>query len=100
MMHFMEKKDLLHLANLSRIRIEDQEIDSLKKDVESVIEYVSAVNSITADASLTKKIGAVYNVFREDAVSNASGSYTEAILKEAPKVKGRYLQVKKIIQQD
>jgi aspartyl-tRNA(Asn)/glutamyl-tRNA(Gln) amidotransferase subunit C len=95
----MEKKDLLHLANLSRIRIEDQEIDSLKKDVESVIEYVSAVNSITADASLTKKIGAVYNVFREDAVSNASGSYTEAILKEAPKVKGRY-QVKKIIQQD
>lgn len=100
MMHFMEKKDLLHLANLSRIRIGDEEVDALKNDIESVLAYVSAVDSITADASLTKKIGAVHNVFREDAISNESGSYTKALLAEAPKVKGRYLQVKKIIQQD
>lgn len=100
MMHFMEKKDLLHLAALSRIRISDTEADALQKEIESVIEYVSAVDSITADTSLTKKIGPVHNVFREDAVTVKSGTFTEAMLNEAPKVKGRYLQVKKIIQQD
>lgn len=96
----MEKKDILHLATLSRIRISDEEASSLTKDIESVLEYVSEINSITADVSLTKKVGAVYNVFRDDVVQNEGGSYTDALLKEAPSVKGRHLQVKKILQMD
>lgn len=100
MMRHMEKKDILHLATLSRIRISDDEAEALKTEIGAVLEYVSTVDKITADASLTKKVGPVYNVFREDAITNEGGAYTEILLTEAPKRNGRYVQVKKIIQQD
>lgn len=96
----MEKKDILHLATLSRISISNDEAETLKKDIESVLEYVSIVDTITAVAGLTKKVGARYNVFRDDEVTNKGGAYTDALLKEAPSVKGRHLQVKKILQMD
>lgn len=96
----MEKKDILHLATLSRIRITNEEAEALTSDIEAVLSYVSVVSEIAADAHLTKKVGAVFNVFREDEVTIPSDSFTEAILKEAPHVKGRHLKVKKIIQQD
>lgn len=100
MMPCMEKKDVLHLAQLARIRISDAEADSLKGDIEAVLSYVSAVDDITADSNLTKKVGAVYNVFREDTVTTEGNEYTEALLREAPNVKGRHLMVKKILQMD
>lgn len=96
----MEKKDILHLANLSRIRITDEEAEALKTDIESVLSYVGVVNEIVADSQLLKKVGPVYNVFREDSITTEAGSYTDAVLAESPNPSGRYLQVKKIIQQD
>ena len=96
----MQKQDILHLANLARIRITDTEAEGLLGDIESVLAYVSEINTITADTNLTKKVGPRFNVFREDIVTNEPDVYTDAILKEAPKVKGRHLQVKKILQMD
>ena len=96
----MEKKDLLHLANLARIRIDDDEAVSLLKEIESVLQYVSAIDTIVADETLIKKVGARYNIFRDDVITNEPESYTKILLAEAPKVKGRHLQVKKILQID
>lgn len=96
----MEKKDILHLATLSRIRITDAEAEALKTDIESVIAYVGVVSEIAADSHLTKKVGPVYNIFREDEVTNKGESFTETLLVEAPHRKERYLEVMKIIQQD
>ena len=96
----MEKKDILHLARLARIQIKDDEAESLKKDIESVLAYVSEIDSITADVSLTKKVGARFNVFREDVVTTKEGENTEILLAEAPHRNGQYLEVKKILQTD
>jgi len=96
----MEKKDILHLATLSRISITDAEAEALKTDIESVLSYVGVVSEIAADAYQTKTVGSVYNVFRADEVTNEADAYTEALLQEAPKSQGRYLKVKKIIEQD
>lgn len=96
----MEKEDIIHLARLARIGIDDKEAESLTADIESVLLYVSDINTITADVQLTKKVGAKFNVFRDDVVTIQEGLYTDAILKQAPHVKGRHLQVKKILQQD
>jgi aspartyl-tRNA(Asn)/glutamyl-tRNA(Gln) amidotransferase subunit C len=96
----MEKKDILHLATLSRIRISDEEAEALKGDIESVLEYVGAINEIVADGQDLKKVGPVHNVFRADVVTNEEGAYTQALLAEAPKSKDGYLQVKKILQMD
>ena len=96
----MQKKDILHLARLARIKLDDEEVQALKSDIESVLDYVGVINTLTSDIQQEKKIGTVYNVFREDVVINEGGTYTESILANAPKVKGRHLQVKKILQMD
>lgn len=96
----MEKKDIMHLADLSRIRITEAEAESLKDEIASVLSYVSTVNDIAADAVTLKKAGVVRNVFREDVVTNKSDEYTDALLREAPSVKGRHVAVKKILQAD
>lgn len=99
-MRTMEISDIQHLAKLSRIKISDEEAGHIKKDIESVLDYVSVVNDITADAGITKKVGAVYNVFRPDEVKNETGGETETLLAEAPERDGNYLKVKKILNTD
>lgn len=96
----MQKEDILRLALLSRIRISDEEAQNLLGDIESVLSYVSEINAITANTEITKKVGPVYNVFREDVVTQEGDSNTETLLSEAPKRKERYLLVKKILQID
>jgi Asp-tRNA(Asn)/Glu-tRNA(Gln) amidotransferase C subunit len=69
-------------------------------EIDSVLEYVSVVNTLTGSGELTKKAGVRRNIFREDVVTNGPDSYTKKILAEAPSVKGRHLSVKKILQAD
>lgn len=96
----MNKEDILRLGNLARIKISDEEAEALKGDVTAVLEYVSVVNDIAASSDLTKEVGAVYNVFREDVVTVAPGAHTEDLLAEAPDRKGQYVSVKKILNTD
>ena len=96
----MTKEEILRLGELSRIRIADKEAEALGADIESVLEYVGVINEITAAEGVTKKVGAVYNVFREDEITVEPGSYTEVLLSEAPHVAKGRLEVKKILNTD
>lgn len=93
----MKKEDILHLGKLSRIKISDDEAEKLLGDIDAVLSYVSVIDEITADTGVTKKVGAVYNVFREDVVTVEAHEHTETLLAEAPKRKGQHLAVKKIL---
>lgn len=96
----MNKEDIFHLGSLARIKLTDEEADALKTDISGILEYVSTINKIVADTSITKEVGARYNVFREDSVTNDPESFTEALLNEMPEKKDRYLKVKKILNPD
>lgn len=99
-MRCMEKEDILHLGNLARIKISDEEAEALRDDISSVLSYVSVVNDIAAEADVTKEVGAVYNAFRADEVTVEPDAHTEDLLNEAPETKGRFLTVKKILNID
>ncbi|MFT7507728.1 MAG: aspartyl/glutamyl-tRNA(Asn/Gln) amidotransferase C subunit [Acidimicrobiales bacterium] len=96
----MKKEEILRLGSLARIRISDDEAMALGNDIDAVLEYVSVVNEITEEEGVTKKVGVVYNVFREDEVTVEPGSFTEALLAEAPSVRKERLEVKKILNTD
>ena len=96
----MNKDEILKLGSMARIAISDDEAKELGGDIEAVLEYVSVINEITAEAGVTKKAGAVYNVFREDEITVEPGSHTEALMAEAPKVRKGRLEVKKILNTD
>ena len=94
----MKREDIEHLAKLSRIELKDGEAETLAEEITSILGYVSEINEITGDAALTKNVGAVYNVMREDGEPSPAGEYTESLLEAAPKREGQYIQVKKILE--
>lgn len=93
----MKKEDIEHLAKLSRIALSDTETDALAKDITSILGYVSEIEAITGSGAGEKKVGALYNVMREDKNPHAPDMYTEDILAEAPERDGRYVKVQKIL---
>ena len=93
----MEKKDIEHLAKLSRIALSDEEISALTKDITSILGYVSEIEEITGSEETKKEVGALYNVMREDDNPHEPGIYTEDLLNCAPERSGQYIKVKKIL---
>jgi len=85
------------LAELSRIELNSEEKDALRKDMGSVLEYVEQINKVSANLDLDKKAGLVRNVMREDENSHEGGIFTEILLSSAPKRQGNYFKVKKIL---
>ena len=96
----MTKEEILHLCTLSRIKLSDQEAEKLNTEIEAILEYVSVVNDIVAEGDLTKVVGPVYNVFREDEVTSGPGEYTDALVEAFPDKQGQHLKVKKILNPD
>ena len=96
----MTKEEILHLGTLARIQLSDSEAEKLHSEIDSILDYVSTVNDIVADADLTKVVGPVFNVFREDVVTNEPGSHTAALITEFPEKEGQHLKVKKILNTD
>lgn len=96
----MNKEEILHLGTLSRIKLSDDEVEKLSGEITSILDYVSTIDEVVNEGALKKEVGAVFNVFREDEVTNQPGEYTEALLDEAPERDGQYVKVKKILKQD
>ncbi|MEI8337739.1 MAG: Asp-tRNA(Asn)/Glu-tRNA(Gln) amidotransferase subunit GatC [bacterium] len=89
-------EDVKKLAVLSRLEISDSELESVSKEISSILEYVGAIDSAIAGE---EKIDApeIYNNLREDGDSNESGSETETLLSSAPKRERDFVKVKKVM---
>lgn len=94
----MKKEDIEHLATLARIELKEGEADTLAREITNILGYVSDINEITGNSELTKRVGALHTVLREDGEPHEAGEYTEALLNAAPERKGQYIQVKKILE--
>jgi aspartyl/glutamyl-tRNA(Asn/Gln) amidotransferase C subunit len=93
-MEFTEK-DLDNLATLARITIAPEEKAKMLKDMQSILGYVSDINSVSGDLARTK--ADVRNVVRDDVVTHDTGSNTDAILEEAPAREGQYVKVAQVL---
>ncbi len=97
----MTKEETLHLAKLARIELSDAEIDKFTTEMSAILEYVSTVTDIVGDDTLTApQVGAKYNVFRKDEVTNEADEYTADLLAEMPQTQGRFMVVQKILNPD
>lgn len=97
----MKQEDIAHLANLARIRIEPEELKALEVELSSIVEYVSTVTGIAEEeGDSAPSLGARFNVFRPDLVTNEPNEFTEDALAEMPHTDGRYMFVKKILKTD
>jgi aspartyl-tRNA(Asn)/glutamyl-tRNA(Gln) amidotransferase subunit C len=96
----MKKEDIEVLSSLARIALTDAEKEHFGSEIEGILAYVAEVKEL-ADAGIIgsnkEEPSPLHNVFREDGESHAPGIFTEALLKEAPRVERRYVKVKKIL---
>jgi len=64
------RDDVLKIAKLAKLSVEDEEIDALTKDMIEIIEFANAINNAVEDAELEDfdDINSVVNAFHEDEV--------------------------------
>ena len=93
----MKKEDIEHLATLSRIKLEADEMEALAKDITDILGYIDVINEITASEKEEKKVKELHSVLREDGDPHEPGIYSEDLLNEAPERDRNYIKVKKIL---
>lgn len=85
------------MAELSRIALSADEKTALQKDMDSILDYVDQIKSVSAGADLEKKVGIARNVFREDKEVHQGGIFSDDLIAAAPQREGGYVKVKKIL---
>ena len=88
-------KDIYHLADLARIKLEEDEAEHITTEIDSILGYVGQIQNSGGD--MRPDVPTLHNVMRDDVVTNEKGQYTEALLHNAPLREGDYLKVKKIL---
>lgn len=97
----ISKEDIQKLAELSRIKLTDPEMESLQKDISNILDYVGQVSAI--EGSADKNVPLNHNVMRDDVPYMELSQLKDArdeIVSQFPKEEKGYNVVRKIIQKD
>jgi aspartyl-tRNA(Asn)/glutamyl-tRNA(Gln) amidotransferase subunit C len=99
----MDITEIKKLANLSRIDIKDDEAKAMAQDFDAILAYVDQIKEVSEeigdkDEVLTDKENYfLYNITREDEVTNNNIEKRENILKNAPDTQDDFIKVKQIL---
>ncbi len=92
----LKKEDIEKLAELARLEIPDGEKETLRKEVDSILGYVSEIQKVSG-SGVKKEAGEIRNVMREDKNPHLSGEFSGELLEEAPRRQEDFFKVKKIL---
>ena len=92
----LSDKDVKHVAKLSSIHLEDGDVEAVKAQLNSILEYVDRLSEIPTRGVLpTYHVHGINNAFREDVLET---SLTQDTIKEnAPDFSGGFFRVPSII---
>ena len=91
------REDVLHLAELSRLSISEEEIEPLKKDLDSIVSYISQLNELDTDGvEPTYQCFDMQNVWREDEIQSFEAN-REDLLNLAPDSENNQIKVPKVL---
>ena len=92
----VSKEELLHIANLSDLKISDAEIDKYLENLEDILEYTNVLEKAPIE-DLDETIGANdnENVFRKDEIKEFEDR--DEILKNAPDLEDNMFRIPKVI---
>lgn len=79
----ISKEEVLHVANLARLKLSDTEAEALAKDMESIIGFANKLNELDTDGVVpTAHAIPMSNAFREDVVKPSYDR--DEMIKNAP----------------
>ena len=87
-----DKEELIKLADLSALKVYDNEVDDLVNQIKKLLDYTEELNKVklSTEAAPTKNV----NVFREDKAVRFNSAL---LLKQAPRSKDGFFVVPKIL---
>lgn len=90
---------ILHIANLSMIKLSDESVERMEKDLTSIMSYISQLFELDVDdVEETSQVTGLKNVFRDDGITNEFGEeIRDKLLKNAPKTRDGYVQVPRVL---
>ena len=93
----LTRDDVLHLAQLARISLSDDEVDEFSDELSAILQYVEQLSSIdTSDLKPTNQVTGLTNVMREDEVKDY-GYAPQDLLKNVPQTQDDHIKVKRMI---
>lgn len=67
-MSAVTKEEILKIANLSKLWVSEEELESLTHDMGEIIEFANTINSVSDSSEEFNNINNLSNVFRSDEV--------------------------------
>ena len=89
--------DVRHLAQLSNLQISDDEVDTLRGDLENILGYIEQLSELdTTGVAPTYQVTGLENVWRDDEVQISSVT-REQLLSLAPEQADNSVKVPKVL---
>ena len=95
-MQEVSKEEILHIANLARLNLEEDEIEKYRENLQDILNFANVVNNAPVEG-LDVTIGAneAKNVFRKDEIKVFED--TEGLLQNAPSQEQNMFKLPKVI---
>lgn len=92
----VSKEELLHIANLARLTINENEVDNYLKNLEDILNFANIVNEAnTEDLDITIGANEAKNIFRKDKVKMFEDN--EALLQNAINPEQNMFRIPKVL---
>jgi aspartyl-tRNA(Asn)/glutamyl-tRNA(Gln) amidotransferase subunit C len=93
----IDKDTVKHISKLARISLDEKKIDSLSKDLSSIMKFIEKLNELNTDKTtpLTSIINASLKT-KEDEVKD--GKIRDQILKNSPEKNEEFFVVPKVVE--
>ncbi len=96
-MKILSKEQVLHVANLARLSVNEEEIDKYGKQLADILTEIDKIINVDIDTNGEILIGPTMNnnTYSEDVVGNMLTK--EEVLKNVPHKKGDFVSVPRVI---
>ena len=92
-MNELTKEEVLHVAHLARISVNEEDIEKYKVQLKQILDEVNRINDVNASDDILISPTSNKNIYREDVGIDESVD----ILKNAPKKSGNYIEIKRFL---
>ena len=93
----LSRDAVLKLAQLSRLKLTDEEIERFREELSSILDYVEVLDKVdTKGLEPTYQVTGLKNVMRRDEVKDYQAKPKE-LMKNAPAVEKNQFRVKRVL---
>lgn len=94
----ISEQEIRNIAKLAHLRVKDDEIEKLRSDFSSVLDYVNKLKEVdVSEITETVNLSQSHNVEREDVSIRFDKNL---LIQSMPKSRNDYLEVKKVLYND